>query len=307
MNLVLITGLAVTTVALATPLMLAALGEVVVEKAGTINVGIEGMMLTGAFVAYVAAAEWHSAMLGLLAAVGSGVALALLFGLVTLVFEADQVVVGTAVNIFALGLTGVLYRGLQADLPPLDPGASFAPISIPVLCHIPVLGQALFCQNALGYIAFVLPPICAWYLSRTRPGLALRAAGEHPAAADSAGFSVNRLRLLALMFGSALASVAGAYLSIAYTTGFAQGMSGGKGFIALAVVIVGRWSPMGIVAGALLFGAASSAQFGFQASNAHIPYQLLLALPYVLTLAALIWRSGRVSAPASLGAPFKRA
>ncbi len=300
------TGLLSTTVALAVPLILASAGELIVEKSGIINVGIEGMMLTGAFTGYVAAAATHSAMIGLGAAILSGVLMAALFGLMTLKFFANQVVIGTALNILALGLTGVVYRGVQASIPEFDPKFAFLPHSLPGLSRLPILGPSIFSQNGIAYFAFLIPIGCWWFLTKTRSGLALRAAGEYPEAADVSGFGIAKMRLLALLFGGGMAGLAGAYLSIAYTTGFAQGMSGGKGFIALAVVIVGRWSPAGMLLGSLLFGAASAAQFGFQASDTKIPYQLFLALPYLLTLLALVFGAGRTRAPAALGLPFKR-
>lgn len=299
-------GLAATTIALAVPLLLAALGEIVVEKSGVINVGIEGMMLVGALAAYAVAVATHSALLGALAAVGAGALLALLFALLALFFGADQVVVGTAINILAIGLTGVFYHALLAALPANPQATAFVPAAIPWLSRIPIVGHALFAQNPLGYFAFLMIPIVWLFLNRTRPGLALRAAGEHPAAAEAAGFSVARIRALSLVFGGAMAGLAGAYLSIAYTFGFAQQMSGGKGFIALAVVIVGRWSPAGALFAALLFGFASALQFLFQAISTPIPYQIFLALPYVLTLAALVIRAGRVAAPAMLGEAYRR-
>jgi simple sugar transport system permease protein len=299
-------GLLATTLALAVPLLLAALGEIVVEKAGIINVGIEGIMLTGALAAYAVAAASHSPWLGALASAGAGIVLALLFALLSLFFDADQVVVGTAINILAIGLTGVFYHALLGGLPQQPRPAAFTPVTLLPLTHLPIIGRALFDQNALAYFAFLMVPVVWVFLNKTRPGLALRAAGEHPAAADSAGFSVRRTRGLALIFGGAMAGLAGAYLSIAYTFGFAQQMSGGKGFIALAVVIVGRWSPVGALLAALLFGLASALQFFFQAINTPIPYQFFLALPYVLTLVALVVRVGRVAAPARLGEPYKR-
>lgn len=299
--------LAATTIALAVPLLLAALGEIIAEKAGVINVGIEGMMLSGALAGYALAVATHSALAGALGAVAAGILLALIFALLALVFQADQVVVGTAINILALGLTGVFYHALLSALPPSPAPVAFGPIALPLLSRIPIIGRAVFAQNALGYFAFLMIPICWFFLNKTRPGLALRAAGEQPAAALSAGFSVPLIRALALVFGGAMAGIAGAYLSIAYTFGFAQQMSNGRGFIALAVVIVGRWSPIGALWAALLFGFASALQFLFQASGTRVPYQVFLALPYVLTLAALVVRAGRVAAPAMLGVPFRRA
>ena len=295
-----------TTIALAVPLLLAALGEIVVEKSGVINVGIEGMMLSGALAGFGAAVGFHSSWAGALAAMGAGVLLALVFALLALTLRADQVVVGTAINILALGLTGVFYHALLSAVSIDSAPYAFHSLPIPILSGIPAIGRALFAQNAIGYISFAIIPILWFFLNRTRPGLALRAAGEHPAAADSAGFPVLRIRALSLVFGGAMAGLAGAYLSIAYTFGFAQQMSNGRGFIALAVVIVGRWSPVGTLFAALLFGFASSLQFLFQASGSRVPYQAFLALPYVLTLAALVVRAGRVAAPAMLGEPYRR-
>lgn len=295
-----------TTIALAVPLLLAALGEIVVEKSGVINVGMEGMMLSGALAGYAAAVAFHSPWAGVGSAMACGALLALVFALLALVMRADQVVVGTAINILAMGLTGVFYHALLSAIPIDSAPFALHSLPIPLLSRIPAVGHALFAQNAIGYFSFVIIPMLWFFLNRTRPGLALRAAGEHPAAAASAGFPVLKMRALALVFGGAMAGLAGAYLSIAYTFGFAQQMSNGRGFIALAVVIVGRWSPVGTLLAALLFGFASSLQFLFQASGTRVPYQAFLALPYVLTLAALVVRAGRVAAPAMLGEPYRR-
>ena len=286
--------LATTTIAVATPLLLAALGEVVVEKAGVINVGIEGMMLTGAFAAYAGAHQFASPIAGAFAAIGAGVAFAALFALLTVRLRADQVVVGTALNILALGLTGVFTPLLQS----FQTVPSFHPFKI-ITSH----GQSL-AADGLAVFALVLAPLVTIFLNRTSLGLRLRATGEYPAAAADAGSSVAALRTGAVLFGGALAGLSGACLSIAYNVGIAQGISSGRGFIALAVVIVGRWNPVGALGAALLFGAASALQAFGQARGWHVPYQALLALPYVLTLAALVIRAGRISAPAALGEPY---
>jgi len=290
---------------LATPLLLAALGEVIVERAGVINVGIEGMVLTGALAGFTVSYVSHSAVLGAIAAIGAGVILALLSSLFAIAFRSDQVVVGTAVNILALGLTGVLFRALFSQS-----GASataFQPISIPGLSKLPVIGEALFQQDAIGYVALLMVPACHWFLYRTMAGLRLRSVGEYPAAADAASISVPRTRTFALLFGGGMAGLAGAYLSIGYTNGFVENMSGGRGFIALAIVILGRWTPLGALGAALLFGLASALQYQFQATDTHVPYQLFLALPYLLTLAALLIRAKtRYAAPAALGESWQR-
>lgn len=292
-------------VALAVPLLLASLGEIMAEKAGVINVGIEGMVLVGALAGFAGSFAAHSPWTGALAAAGAGVALAALLALLSVRYGSDQVVVGTAINILALGLTGVFARALFPDA--TAGAAPFAAAPIPGLSRLPLIGTALFSQNALGYLAWLLVPLCWFFLFRTRPGLRLRAAGEYPEAADGAGVRVGRVRTLATLWGGGLAGLAGAFLSIGYTNGFVENMSGGRGFIALAVVILGRWNPLGAAAAALLFGLASALQYQFQATTVRVPHQLLLALPYLLTLAALLLRSRLKSAPpAALGEPYRR-
>jgi len=293
-NAAIAVAIATTSIAVASPLLLAALGEVVVEKSGVINVGIEGMMLIGAFAAYAASHDSGNPLVGALAAIGAGASMAGVFALLCLRYRADQVVVGTALNILALGITGVVTPVLSSfvDVPSFHAHSLFR-----------VGGQSLS-VDALAAFAIALTALVWIFLNRTRAGLRLRAAGEYPAAAADAGANVNALRAGAILFGGAAAGLAGACLSIAYNVGIAQGISSGRGFIALAVVIVGRWSPIGALLAALLFGFASALQAWYQAIDIHAPYQLLLALPYLLTLAALVLRAGKVSAPAFLGQPY---
>lgn len=298
-------NLLLIAVRLSTPLLLSALGEVVAERAGVINVGIEGMVLAGALAGFAVSFAAHSAILGALAAIAAGVLLAALASLFAVAFRADQVVVGTAVNVLSLGLTGVFFRALFSQS-----GASataLEPIAIPGLSRLPLIGETLFQQNAIGYAAWILVPVCQWFLFHTTAGLRLRAVGEYPTAADATGLSVTSVRTVALLWGGALAGLAGAYLSIGYTNGFVENMSGGRGFIALAIVILGRWSPVGILAASLMFGLASALQYQFQATQTQVPYQIFLALPYVLTLAALLLRAkARYAAPAALGEAWQR-
>lgn len=305
-------GLLFTGIRLAVPLLLAALGETMAEKAGVINVGIEGMMLGGALAAFAAAFSSHNAWIGAGAALLAGMALASLFAWLTVGLGADQVVVGTAVNILALGLTGVFFRALPQLAGAVAP--AFAPLALPFLhsgqegfSGIAPLLSALFEQNALGIIAWALVPLVWLLLYKTRLGLRLRAVGEYPLAADGAGVRVGRVRVGATLAGGALAGLAGAYLSLGYTNGFVENMSAGRGFIALAVVILGRWNPFGVAAAALLFGLASALQFQFQAASTRFPYQFFLALPYLLTLLALLLRSRLQAAPpAALGEAYQR-
>ena len=299
--------LASTAVGLAVPLMLGSLGEIIVEKSGVINVGIEGMMLSGAFAAFAVSQITQNLWLGVAAAIGSGLLFALIFALLAIFFRADQVVVGTAINILALGLTGVLYGVLvqNSSLSQLVP--SFTPLPIPVLSKLPIVGHLLFDQDLITYFAVLMIPALDFFLDRTVSGLRLRACGEYPEAADASGVKVNLVRTAALAFGGAMAGIAGAHMSIAYTVSFAQGMTNGNGFIALAVVIVGRWRPAGALIAAIVFGLANALQFYLQATGVHIPYQLVLALPYLMTLAALSFNFKRLAAaPTMLGAAFSR-
>lgn len=290
---------------LATPLLLAALGEVIAERAGVINVGIEGMVLAGALAGFAVSYGTHSAVAGAIAAIAAGALLALLSSVFAIALRSDQVVVGTAVNILSLGLTGVFFRAIfsQSGVS----ATAFHSINIPLLAKLPLIGEALFQQDAIGYAAWLLVPVCHWFLFHTTAGLRLRSVGEYPPAADANSISVPTTRTLALVWGGAMAGLAGAYLSIGYTNGFVENMSGGRGFIALAIVILGRWTPLGALAASLLFGLASALQFQFQATGTHVPYQFFLALPYLLTLAALLIRAKtRYSAPAALGEAWQR-
>jgi ABC-type uncharacterized transport system permease subunit len=293
-------------IALGTPILLAALGELLVERAGVLNIGLEGMMLLGAFAGAVAANATGSASAGVAAAAAIGMVAGAAFALTAVWFSADQIIVGTAINLIALGATGTLYRALFGDtgtalvLPPLPP------LPIPGLVQLPLVGEALFGQHALVDAALVLTPAIALALSRTGLGLRIRALGDHPLAAASLGFSVRRDRTAILVVGGLLAGLSGAALSLATAGSFVEGVTNGRGFVALAVVVFGRWSAWGVLGGALLFGFASALQFQFQALGAGVPYQLFLMLPYVLTLLALLVPAGRSGAPRALGARYER-
>jgi ABC-type uncharacterized transport system permease subunit len=304
MDLTLLTSLLQSTVTMAVPLLLAALGELLAERGGVINIGLEGMLLTGAFAAMVVTYFSGSPTLGLLAAWGAGMLLAALFAYVVVVHNGNQVVVGTALNLLALGITGVAYRAIFGVTGAALTVPGFAKLTIPLLSSVPIIGEPLFAQTALGYLAFALVPLIAVGLSRTIPGLKLRMVGENPTAAAAQGVAVRFTQLLALLGCGVLAATAGAYLAVAYARTFIEGMSAGRGFIALAIVIFGRWSPWGILGAALLFGLATALQFHVQALGLHIPYQFLLMLPYVLTLLVLAGYAGATRAPAGLGVPL---
>jgi ABC-type uncharacterized transport system permease subunit len=300
----LLTSLLQSTVTMAVPLLLAALGELIAERGGIINIGLEGMLLSGAFAAMSVTYSTGAPLLGLLAAWGAGLSLAALFAYVVVRYSANQVVVGTAINLLAIGLTGVAYRAIFGVTGAALTVTGFTPLPIPGFASLPIVGHALFAQTGLGYLAFALVPIIACGLYQTIPGLKLRMVGENPPAAAAQGVAVEWTQTAALLGCGVLAATAGAYLAIAYAHTFIEGMSAGRGFIALAIVIFGRWSAWGILGAALLFGLATALQFHVQALGLAIPYQFLLMLPYVLTLLVLAGYAGTTHAPAALGVPL---
>lgn len=253
---------------LGAPLLLAALGELVSERAGVLNVGVEGLMLGGCFGTFAVAHATQSPGAAVVVAVATGVVLAALFALVAVVLRADAVVTGTALNLLVAGATASLYRDHFGDA-----GSAVLVPGIPKLL--------------LPAGALVLVPLIAVFLGRTRPGLLLRACGEDAHAARAVGIPVVRVQMLAVLFGGALAGLAGAQLVLAQAQTFVEEMTAGRGFIALAVVICGRWRARGTLAAAALFGAVTALQFQLQAAGSRIPYQLFLALPYVATLVVL--------------------
>lgn len=288
------------TVRTATPLALAALGEAIVERAGIINIGLEGAIIAGALGSVVAAGA-AGVGAGLVVAMLAGAAVAAVFAVFAVWLRADQIIAGTAVSLLALGVTGTLYRSLfgAGGAALLTP--TIGPLPIPGLASLPLVGPALFAQPITTYLAILLLPLASWWLARTHAGLALRACGENPAAALAAGVPLARVQAGAVLFGGALGGLAGGTLVLAQAGTFVEGMSAGRGFIAIAIVVLGRWQPLGVGLAALLFGAASALQFAFQAMGWKLPYQLFLATPYVLTLVALAVARSRFAAPASLG------
>lgn len=290
---------------LSTPLVGASLGEIFSERAGVVNIGLEGMMLAGALGGVVGAYYTGNPWLGLLAGMIAGALLAAVHAFVSITLAADQVVSGAALNIGALGLTTFLYRSLFGivERPQV---AHFEPWAVPILSDIPFLGPVLFEQTPLVYVAYLLVPVAAFVLTRTEWGLALRAVGEHPEAADSLGISVTRTRYAMVILCGLLAGMAGTFFSLGQLYTFVEGMTGGRGFIALAVVIVGKWSPARAAATALFFGAADAIALRTQALNLGLPYHLLLAMPYALTMLVYLGVVGRTRAPSALGIPYVR-
>lgn len=281
------------------PLALAALGEMLSERAGFVNVGLEGAMISGALAATVAATLGGTTA-GYVAGLGAGAAIGALLATFAIGLRTNQVLTGTAVTSGALGITALLSH---ASFGTTGAGLSVpmsVPLAVPLLSGIPLVGRALFAQPPITYVIYALVPLTWWYLTRTANGLALRATGESPEAVRSSGPSPVRIQALAVIGGSALGGLGGATLVLAQAGTFAEGMTAGRGFIALAVVALGRWSPFGVAGAALLFGATSSLQYLLQALGTDIPYQVFLALPYLLTLAVLA-TSGQARGPAWLG------
>jgi len=289
------------TVRFATPLAFAAIGECVSERAGVINIGLEGAILAGALGGTVGAGIAGPAA-GFAVGAAAGVLVACVFALFTVWLRADQIITGTATNLLALGMTGTLFRSLFGAAGVGLSTPTIAAVAIPGLSALPLVGQAFFAQPVVTYALYVLVPAVAWWMARTHSGLALRAVGESPEAAIAAGVRPRMVQACAVLFAGAMAGIAGATLVLAQAGTFVEGMSAGRGFIAIAIVVLGRWRPLGVAAAAVLFGAANALQTLVQSMGwTAVPYQLILAIPYVLTLLVLAGASGRVAAPAALG------
>lgn len=288
------------TVRTATPLGFAALGETITERSGIINIGLEGVIIAGAFGAFVAAGT-GSTSVGFAGAALAGIVVAAVFAFFAIRLRADQIITGTAISLLSLGLTATLYRQLYGATGAALSTPTIGVMEIPGLVSVPLIGRALFAQPAITYLLYALVPAVWWWLYRTHSGLGLRAVGENPRAAVAAGIPASRVQMLSVLLGGMLGGVAGGTLVIAQAGSFAEGMSAGRGFIAIAIVVLGRWHPLGVAAAAIVFGAASALQYLLQAMGWSLPYQLFLALPYVLTLLGLAGIAGKATAPASLG------
>jgi ABC-type uncharacterized transport system permease subunit len=284
----------------ATPLAYAALGELVVERAGVINIGLEGAIIGGAFGALVFAGT-GSVALGFAGAALAGIFVAALFALFVVTLRTDQIITGTALSMLGLGVTGTLYRTMYGSAGASLHTPTIAAVAVPGLSAIPWIGPALFDQPLVTYALYAIVPALAWWFYRSSGGLALRAVGENPEAARGAGVSPDLVQWAAILFGGAMGGIAGGTLVLAQVGTFAEGMSAGRGFIAIAIVVLGRWTPLGVAGAALVFGAASALQTLAQAAGWAMPYQLPLAFPYVLTLVLLATARGRAAAPAALG------
>tara|TARA_E500000331_G_scaffold307551_1_gene312517 strand:+ start:1528 stop:2454 length:927 start_codon:yes stop_codon:yes gene_type:complete len=286
-----------TIVTAATPLVFAAVGEVVVEKAGVLNLGVEGMMIIGAIAAFGTAISTGNEVLAILAGAGAGVLLAVIFGVLTVYLQSNQVATGLALTIFGLGLSALIGHSYVGKT-----FGGLAKLNIPWLSEIPVIGPVLFGHDALVYFSVVSVGIVAWVLTRTRIGLLIRAVGENHDAAHSIGYSVTMVRMGAIAFGGAMAGIGGAYLSVAYTPLWVENMTAGRGWIALALVVFASWKPWRAFFGAYLFGGITIIQLYAQGMGVEVSAQFLSMLPYIATIVVLVVIS-RDSARARLNAP----
>jgi ABC-type uncharacterized transport system permease subunit len=294
----------ITIATAATPLLIAALGELVVERSGVLNLGVEGMMVMGAVTGFAVALTTGSPWLGVFAAIIVGALFSLLFGFLTLTLVTNQVATGLALTLLGIGLSGMIGESFVGQ-----PGIKLGTLYIPGLTDLPFVGKLLFGQDPIFYLSIVLTFAVAWFLFRTRAGLTLRSVGDNHGSAHALGINVIGIRYLAVMFGGACAGLAGGFLSLVYTPQWIENMTAGRGWIALALVVFASWRPLRVLAGAYLFGAVSIGQLHAQALGIGIPSQLLSSLPYLATIIVLVLisrnrRLTMINTPASLGRPF---
>lgn len=305
MDATLVSSICQAAVTAGTPILYPALGEILAERAGVLNLGVEGMMLVGAVSGFTAAVGTGNAWVGLGAALVAGAAVSLIHAFLCVTLRANQVVSGLALTIFATGLSGYVgkpFIGLPA-------AGTFPVVAVPGLSDIPLLGPVLFEHDLLVYLSYVLAPILYLLVYHTRPGLHLRAVGENPAAADAMGVDVVRTRFLYVVVGGALAGAGGAYLSLAYAPTWLENMTAGRGWIAVALVIFAGWNPLMAVLGSYLFGGIDALGLRVQAAGTTVPSFFLSMLPYLATVMVLVattWGKRRLAAPAALGIPYNR-
>lgn len=302
-SLATILGILHSTVRLATPYLFAAIGETFAQRSGVLNLGVEGIMLMGAYAAFYVTFSTGSLAGGVAAAALVGALMGLLMALVSVTFRAEQGISGIGLHLFGLGLSSLLFK---LTLGTVQSVSGFPDLALPMLSAIPLIGPALFSHSLLTYIAFALVPLAAWVLNRTTVGLNIRAVGDNPHAADAVGVGVMAVRYGTLTLGGVLAGVGGASLSISALNIFQENLTGGIGFIAVALVYFGGWRPVGVLLGVLLFSCVSALQLWLQLTDIGIPSDLAVMLPYVLTIVALSLSARRASQPSALTKPFTR-
>ncbi|MCK4542443.1 MAG: ABC transporter permease [Spirochaetales bacterium] len=301
-----ITGIIGATLRISTPIILATLGEIITERSGVLNLGIEGTMLFGAAVGFLVTFATGSLWLGVLAAAIGGMLLALLMAVLSVYLGLSQHVSGLGITIFASGLAMFIYRlavGAPIVPPTVDP---FTPVAIPLLSKIPIIGPSFFNQYILTYITWILIPVVSVFLFRTKPGLRIRTVGQNPFAADTVGVNVNLTRTLCVVTGGAFFGVAGAFLTLAYQNMFLIDVIGGRGWIAIAMTIFGNWNPVMGTVGALIFGFLDALQLRMQTLGVELPFHIFLMIPYVITIVALVSVSRKATVPAGLLKPYRR-
>jgi general nucleoside transport system permease protein len=301
------TGLLQGALLLSVPLIFGAMAGVISERSGVINIAIEGQLLAGAFVSGVLASLFANNWLGLLFAPFAGALIALLLAVFAIKYGIDQVILGFVLNVLVIGLTNFLYKKLlipyQSDW---NSAVAFVPIEIPLLSKIPVIGPIFFAQSIIVYLMYIVVTLIHITLFKSKWGLRTRAVGEHPTAAESVGINVNRLRFKNVILAGAIAGLGGAFFTLGAVGSFSKEMTAGKGFIALAALIFGRWSPMGAVGAALIFGFADNLQGLLTIIGTPIPSEFMLMAPYIATIIAVSGFIGKVRAPAADGIPYKR-
>ena len=301
------TGLLQGALLLSVPLIFGAMAGVLSERSGVINIAIEGQLLAGAFMSGVIASLTQNTWAGLLIAPFAGMAIAWLLAVFAIKYGIDQVVLGFVLNVLVIGLTGFLYKKLLIPYQSTwNAGGTFAPIEIPILAKIPVIGPIFFAQSIIVYLMYVVVIVIHIALFKSKWGLRTRSVGEHPTAAESVGIDVNRVRFRNVLIAGAVAGLGGAFFTLGAVGAFSKEMTAGKGFIALAALIFGRWSPLGAVAAALIFGFADNLQGVLTITGTPIPSEFMLMAPYIATIIAVSGFVGRVRAPAADGIPYKR-
>lgn len=298
-----LSGVLRTMIALSTPFLFAALGETFSQLSGVVNLGVDGIMLLAGFFAFYAVFLTGNVWLGLLLAMLVGLIMGLMMSFVSVTLKAQQGISGIGLQMFGLGMSSLLFKVLVGTVTSVS---GFRPVKIPLLGDIPFIGPILFNNNVLVYSAFLLVPLSWWVLEKTTLGLRIKAVGQNPAAADSVGINVNRIRYFSVCLGAVLAGIAGASLSISIANLFQDNLTSGQGFIAVALVYFGGWSPVGVLGGALLFSLANSAQLWLQVLGINVPASLAVMLPYILTIVVLTVAVNRGKQPAALNKQFFR-
>jgi general nucleoside transport system permease protein len=303
LSLAALVGILTSAIRLATPYLYASIGESFGQLSGVVNLGVDGIMLVGAYVALLVALFTGSLWLGMLCAAIVGLLMGLLMSVISVTLKAEQGISGIGLYMFGLGLSSLLFKMTMGTVKTI---VGFQPVKIPILGDIPVIGPIFFQQSVPVYGAFLLVPVAWWILDKTTWGLRIKAVGQNPAAADSLGVSVDRVRYMSVCVGSILAGIAGASLSLATVNLFQENLTAGMGFIAVALVYFGGWRPLGILAGALLFSTVNALQLWMQVLGVRIPSDVAVMLPYLLTIIVLAISAGRVRPPAALNKPFER-